>query len=195
MNCLVNIKIIRDGMKRNGASILLSASEFEAMNESLKSIPFMEISDDRIHTYFKEDKSFITKSILDLLKNHSNAIDEVMKLGNPENVYGYSMAHFLASQGLYFPINVLLELPNFTDDNGITVAHSMANRGYNFSIEELVQIGNPADDNGTTVGHWMASNGYKFTQNDLSIIGDSMNNDGVRISDIVSLKNKDFYAK
>lgn len=176
MNCLVNVKIIRDGMKRNGVSILLNSEEFKEMNQTLQSVPFVKMSSEKLHVYFNKDKTFDLESFRNLFDNPKKAILEIIEMGNPQNYFGVSMAHLLASNGFIFPFKVLMKLPNYCNDDGVTIAHCMANSGHKFSIYQLVKLGNPTDNEGNTISSLMIRHGHEFSSDDLLKIGISKSN-------------------
>ena len=62
-----------------------------------------------------------------------------------------------------FTIAQLLKLRNPVDNDGDSVAHMMAKTGQVFTADELLQLGNPENKYGETIAYIMARKGYEFS--------------------------------
>jgi hypothetical protein len=69
----------------------------------------------------------------------------------------------MAFWGHKFTVDEILRLGNPTDNYGNTIAHTMACWGHEFTVDEILQLGDPVGIEGQTIAHQMEENGYKFS--------------------------------
>jgi hypothetical protein len=136
--------------------------------------------------------------------------DELLRLGNPGNVFRTTLAHSMAEQGYAFSLDQLLALGNPEDDFGVTIAHWMAARGHIFSLNDLLMLGNPkirpnpwmldwwssadftsqlidsgspAERIGASVAHIMAREGHEFSVEEILTLGNPVDLKGASLVD------------
>lgn len=158
MNCLVNVKVTYKNIKEIGGSIILTIAEFNELVSKMKEskniiIDRYEDKDDELHIYFREDKEFKQEAIGLLMdKNNIEALSEILRLGNPYNKSGSSIAHILARRGYKFTVDDILKLGNPVDACGSTIGHWMAyKKSYKLTDIEIFKLGNPSNDFGKTI--------------------------------------------
>ena len=104
-------------------------------------------------------------------KGHFLSFDDLMRLGNPKDIYKVSVAHVMVQKGHNFTVEQILMLGDDRDIQGLSTSLLMVKNGHQFSFEEIMLLKNPKDKQGATLAHWMARYGHRFTIEELIEMG------------------------
>lgn len=136
-----------------------------------------------------ELKKFRPISIWMAIHGHFFTFDDIIRLNNPADKYGATLAHWQARSGYRFSVDELIKL---------------GNRRINYSKGEifyydlmqplLLTVGDISEDeqyenmtellhNGATIAHIMAREGYKFTDEEIEKLGNPRDAEGLSLKD------------
>lgn len=113
------------------------------------------------------------------------SVEEILELGNPINNHNQSIAHLMAWNYHIFTIDELERLNDFKDNYGHSIANVMVDRGHKFSINDLKKLLNYADDHNHSICHHMATLGYIFSQDEIEELGNPSDDYGEKLFDFV----------
>jgi hypothetical protein len=134
----------------------------------------------KIDTYFKPDDFSFS---LWLVSNfHKFNFDDLIKLGNPVERFGASLAHRMAEHGFEFTLDEIFEIDKRRSVACTTVKNVqryttedilkiMAKHGHEFTIEEILKIDQYFEPDDFTFSLWLVSNFHKFNFDDLIKLG------------------------
>ncbi len=145
----------------------------------------------------------------------------------PDATWRIPISIELAKLGYRFTLEEILRLNNPKDTLGATLAHWLAFKGQIFTLDQILKLGNPVveyrpDDmypgdaawqdyllvrdvseaevyakkhfilhNGATIGHIMAREGHRFTDEEIARLGNPVDRAGLTIKDWMNrVKNK-----
>lgn len=112
----------------------------------LMEIPNDEVFDRIIELDNLSDKDGNTLAhVMVSKRSYKFTIEQLLKIGNPFNNRGETVAHDMADIGHKFMVDELLQLGNPFDNFGFTVAHNMNGTGHRFSHKDVIRLGNPLD--------------------------------------------------
>jgi hypothetical protein len=69
----------------------------------------------------------------------------------------------MAWRGYKFTVDEILRLGNPVDHEGYSVAHEMTGNGHKFTVDEILRLENPVSFKEHTIPHLMKKKGYTFT--------------------------------
>lgn len=194
MSCLYRINFLYRNTVVKGSSAILTSTELDDLLYQTRRISPLNVKieafDDAVnnlHDYFEPDKSFRSRKLISLSKKTSReVVDELIKIGNPQDNNGNTVAHVLALDYEYrFSFDDIMELGNPSSRNDITLAYIMAGYEPTFSMDELLKIGNLRVRNGNTIAHRMVKHNHKFSVDELLILGNPANDRDVTVADVM----------
>lgn len=186
MNCLFKISKIKENTNQIGCVAILTQKELDKLKETELNgqySTFQVIQDEDLHTYFDKYKSFKDNAIQELMKmKHSDLFQFILKIGNPADNDGSTIAHEIVKNGFVFSFDELLQLGNPSNNYGWTIAHFEIDKGLDFSFEEIMKLGNPQNNGGHTIAHFLADSGHIFSVDELIQLGNPPDNGGFTVA-------------
>ena len=129
-------------------------------------------------------------SIWMVKSGHYFNIDEIIRLGNPNDRWGATLAHWQARYGYQFEIDDLIRLGDcrihFKDDDVVWTDYSSGNMYWtiaDISVDEQYDRKTELLHNGATVAQIMAREGYKFTDEEIERLGNPRDAAGLSLKD------------
>lgn len=137
-----------------------------------------------------ESERDLPLSIWMVKSGHFYSIDEIIRLGNPYDRWGATLAHWQARYGYQFEIDDLIRLGNcrihFKDDDVVWTDYSSGNMYWtisDISVDEQYDRKTELLHNGATIAHIMAREGYRFIDEDIQRLGDPRDAAGLSLKD------------
>lgn len=154
----------------------------------------MEMSKDEIMkliSAYDNISDYNGNTISHLVINHDFCMftfDELLKLKNPSNSSGKTVAHEMALKGFRFSAEELIRLGNPGDNSGETIAHWMIMAQNPLTVDEILKIGDPKTNGGSSVSYWMVKHGYNFSVDEIIQLGNPKNFHGNTLSETLEMR-------
>ena len=143
---------------------------------------------------------FLPLSIWMVIHGRFFTFDDIVRLNNPADKYGATLAHWQARSGYRFSVEELIQLGNKRIDYSereifnIDLVHGQVITVGNISEEEQYENMTALLHKGATVAHIMAREGHKFTDEEIEKLGNPKDAEGLSLknwTEITEILNKE----